>query len=460
MKNKLFISLFAAAAAAFSSCQSDIDNFMVDDTIGLMKGGLVDVEVYTGLDDPYHFYAIKAGKGFQSCEVSVAVEPELIAEYNATAVTPLTELPADCYSLTVSTLYFGEDDYKKPFQLTWNRDRLAEVLAVNPNVAIPVRMSVNGNLNIDEKRLTTLLRPVLAEPKVSLRTYGFTTGLMPTRKSATEQVVYMEVRSNFIAQQDIDYEFEIDPTLIDEYNEKNGTEFVMLPEEAYRINLSGWTLKKYLNSSRFNFTIVRTALIPDDGPSKFGKYMLPLRLKKLSSSNIDTERNYVLYTVEIIASNIDKKGWSIVSCNSSVEDDPGASAAIKKYVPAYLIDGKTTTQWRSIWTVPTELPIVFDIDMGRNHDLYKVLLDGPKAPDTRYNNSKSGTIQASLDGETWTKIADWNWGASYSVLSCEFEVQPTTARYIRLTIDEVFRSLPGVTNPYATALSQIRVYGD
>lgn len=459
MKNKLYISLLAACAVGLSSCERDIDNFMVDDTIGLINGGLVEAEVYTGLDDPYKVYAIKAGKGFQSASVSIAVDDQVLADYNATAATQLSALPADCYTITVSSLQFSKDDYKKPFEISWNRDRLAEVLAENANVAIPLHMTVAEGINVDEKRLSTLIKPVLETPRVELAKYGLVTGLMPTRRSAEEEVIYMDVNANFIAQQDIDVTFTIDPTLVTEYNEAHGTEYKVLPEDAYRFDLEGWSIKKYMSTSRFNFTFIRTALIPENGPSLFGTYVLPIRLSNLSSSNLNEEKSYILYTIDVVAAKIEKTKWSIVDCNSNIADDPDATTSKGDFGPENLIDGTTSKAWRSIWTVTTELPYEITIDFGQERSLYKVGFDIPTGANRRYANSKAGYIEASTDGENWTKIADWT-APNKNQASNEFEVVPTKAQYMKFVITEVFGTLSGVKNPNATSIAEINVWGE
>lgn len=459
MKNKLYISLLAACVAGLSSCESDIDNYMVDDTMGLINGGLVEAEVYTGLDDPYKVYAIKAGKGFQSATVSIAVDDQVLADYNATAATQLSALPSDCYSITVSTLQFGKDDYKKPFEISWNRERLAEVLAENANVAIPLHMTVSEGINVDENRLSTLIKPSLETPKVELSKYGLVTGLMPTRRSAVEEDVYMEVKANFIAQQDIDYKFTIDPTLVTEYNEAHGTEYKVLPEDAYRFDLEGWSIKKYMSNSRFKFTVVRTALIPEDGPSLFGTYVLPIRLSSLSSSNIDEEKSYIMYTVDVVASQIDKTKWTIVDCNSNIADDPNETTAKGDYGPENLIDGTTAKAWRSIWTVETQLPYEITIDFGQERSLYKVGFEIPTGANRRYSNSKAGYVEVSEDGTTWRKIADWT-APTKNTASVEFEVEPAKAQYMKFVVTEVFGNVTGVSNPNATSIAEINAWGE
>lgn len=460
MKNKFYISLLAACVAGLSSCESDIDNFMVDDTIGLNKSGLVEAEVYTGLDDPYKVYVIKAGKGFQNAEVTLAVDDAVLTEYNQANGTQFTALAADCYTVTVNKLSFGNEDYRKYFEIKWDRDRLAQALEQDPNVVIPMKMSVaETGIQVDENRLTILVHPVITTPKIGIKKSGLITGLMPTRSSAIEEEVYMEVVSNFIAQQDIDYSFEIDPSMVETYNLENGTNYKLLPEEAYSFKLDGWSIKKFMNNSRFHFTFKRGALIPEDGPSLFGTYLLPFKLKSVSSSNIDQDNVVVLYTVDVVATKIDKAKWTIVDCNSNIADDPDPNTAKGDYGPENLIDGTSTKAWRSVWTVHQDLPYLITIDLGVNRDLYKIGFEAPTSANRRYSNSKAGYVEASLDGETWTKIADWTC-ANKNLAAVEFEVTPTTARFIRFAVTEVFGKVSGAKNDNATSIAEINAWGE
>lgn len=462
MKNKLYISLLAACVAGFSSCERDIDNFMVDDTIGLMKAGVVEAEVYTGFDDPTRVYAIKAGKGFQGVDVSIAVDDEVLATYNATADVQLSALPAECYAITVNHLGFGKDDYKKAFEITWDRDLLAQALANDANAVIPLRMSVNsGGINIAEDRLTCLVKPVINEPKLYLSNSGLVPGLMPTRRSAVEEIIYMNVNSSFIAQQDVDFSFEIDADALAEYNESHDTDYQLLPEDAYELNLTGWCIKKYMNTARFNFKFIRTALIPEDGPSKFGMYMLPIRLK--SDVALDPDKSLILYPISIDPQEIAKSKWTVLECSPSIEDDPAATDADKsKYAPSNLIDGDKSSFWRTAFSSEQTLPYSVIIDLGQDRDLFKLEAFPPSSRSDRpYSNSKAGYVEVSADNQTWTKVGDWSILSNSATITCQ--LQPCTARYVKFVITDVLKdvnTVNGVNCHNATAISEITLWGE
>ncbi|MDE5554416.1 MAG: DUF1735 domain-containing protein [Muribaculaceae bacterium] len=477
MKNKLYISLFAAAAVAFSACESDIDNFMVDDTVGLLNSGLVDAKVYTGVDDPTKVFAIKAGKGRQSADVSISVDPTVLEEYNTTASTKLKELPSDCYSISVSKLVLTTDDYRMPFEISWNRDRLEAALADDPNQVIPLRMSVTSIGTIDDERLTTLVRPVLEQPLVAFARYGLVKGdVNATRGGVAEQKVFFDITANFIAQRDINYTLEIDNSLIDEYNAENNTNYRPFPEGSIKMDLEG-KINEFLSTSKFNLVFVRSVLVPDNAPSNFGNFMLPIRLKSLSSSNIDADKSVILYTVSVEANKLEKGKWSIVECNSDLNDDPNATESEKANNGAdALIDGSTSKWWRSFYRyhAPDEkkpdpendelynkycnLPYYAVVDFGRLTAVAKVGFEIPASSNKRYANSKAGHVELSLDGVNWVNVGTWS-SPSAATQAVEFDVTPMTARYMKFVIEDVFKDM-STANKKSTGIGELNVWGE
>lgn len=470
MKNKLYISLFAAVALGFTSCESDIDNFMVDDTVGLLNSGLIETEVYSGVDDPFKLYAIKAGKGFNSATASITVDHVILQEYNdVNAEAQLAQLPADCYTISVSTITLTNEDYRVPFIIDWNQDKLEAALAENADLVIPVRMSVQTDGKIAENRLTALVKPTIVEPMIGFDTKnaGYMLGEMPTRKTSEELEIYFKVNANFIAQRDIDYTLELDPSLIEAYNESRGTDFVMLPEDAYDIDLNGGTIKQHLSSDMFKIDFHRNAIIPTDGPSKFGNYMLPIRIKSLSSSNIDPEKDYVLYAVQVIPVEISKSKWTVIECNNTLEDEPTATPEmISKFDPSMLIDGDKSTYWRTAFSDEQTLPYYVVIDLGQDRNLFKLEAAVPSTrADKSYANNKAGYVEVSMDNETWTKVGEWSTLSYTSTMSSTLEA--CTARYVKFVITDVHKAENTVGSGSSkvnchngTAVAEITLWGE
>lgn len=476
MKNKLYISLFAAAAMGFAACESDIDNFMVDDTVGFLNPGLVDVEVYKGDDTATKVFVIKAGKGFNSAEATATVDPAVVTRYNTEHASdrgfvPVAALPADCYTLTVSHVTLTNNDYRMPFEITWHRDKLEAALAADPNLVVALDLSVvtdgvvadGGKHNgiVYENRLYTLIRPRVATPLVAFAKPGLMIGTMPTRRDAAVNEFYFDIAANFIAQRDIEYTLEIDPTLVDDYNAANGTSYRVLPAEAYELETEG-VIKKYLKSCKFMLRFFRTALVPDNAPSQFGDYILPIRLKSLSSSEIDPTKDALLYAVSVVPTEIEKTGWSVLDCNSSVLDDPGMKPEIDgERGPEALFDGTTNRWWRSVYTVVQELPYYVSIDLGRKVAVSAFSFDIPSSTDKKYANAKEGRVFVSNDGVNWGEPAALWVSPSKATATVKFDVNaPQAVRYIRFQIDKHYSKPSGCTNTYAQGIGEVHVFGE
>ncbi len=462
MKNKLYISLFAACALGFTACESDVDNFMVDDTIGLLESGVVDAQVYEGLDAVTPVYVVKAGKGKQSAVVNVTVDPEVMTAYNALSSTVLkvAEVPADCYTLTVSHLNFSADDYRKAFEIKWNMEKLEAALAENSNIVVPLRMSVETDARIADGRLTVMVRPTIAKPSMGLVNPGVQPTETPTRRDDPEKSNYYRVDINFIPDADIEYGVEADPSLVDEYNAENGTAYQLLPEDAYILENKG-VIKKGLQTSYFKLNFIRTALIPESEATKFGVYLLPIRIKSLDSTPLDEGKSIIYYIVDVDAAELSKTNWSIVDCNSDLNNDPDATALEKEANgPASLIDGDTDTSWRSIYRIAQDLPYYFTVDLGKMTSLYKLGFRAPSNPkELNWHNSKAGYVEVSVDGENWQKLADWVC-ASRSQQQVIFPVEPVLVRYVRFYITERHRKTTGVANANMTAIGEFDAWGE
>lgn len=459
MKNKLYSAIIAAAAAtAFSACNSDINNFMVDDTVGFLKKGIQETTVYEGVNDPTKVNVIKAGKGFQAATVTVTVDDELLTAYNeANPSANLAILPEDCYSFETKTLELSADDYIKPFIINWDIDKLKDALAADPNLAIPLKLNIVGDeaLNIAEDRTTLFVKPALDKATIGLfdkkgnslsRTEGYIKMDTPSRANTPELVdVFFQVNTNFICQKDLKFSVEIDPQALADYNAANGTEYEMLPAEAFEYT-NDWQINEYLSSTFIKFRFNRLYLIPriGEGSSKYGDYVLPLRLTSSDFAEIDQDNSLIIYHISIEATEISREKWTITS-NYNTDNEACAD-------PKLLLDDDKQSFWESTAASKDALPYIFTINFGTERSLYKVLCDLPAGiPLTRASN-KTGYVEASLDGENWEQIGEFT--QTKNTQAIVIPVTPTVANYMRLVITDTFKN-NGKTN-----LAEIRALGE
>jgi len=111
---------------------------------------------------------------------------------------------------------------------------------------------------------------------------------------------------------------------------------------------------------------------------------------------------------------ISHSGWSAT-----------ASSAAAGSSPARGIDGANETPWAS--GQPMAGGEWYRIDMGANHTVAMVTVQTPNG--SRWDYPRGFTLETSLNGSTWTTAAT---GIAYG-WKRPISIQPTTARYIRLT---------------------------
>ncbi len=438
MRKNIYWLLLATLTLFISACDNDRDNYMVDDSIGLLNPNYVNADVYTGMSDPFQLFAIKSGKGNKSAQVSISVDEAVLENYNATNGTSYILLPSNCYSITVNCLNFDDSDYRKAFEITWNQSELSSVLGSSNDYVIPLRMKVdNASIKPDETRLVTVVKPQIKQPYIAMENKGLYTGIMPTTSDLDERDIYMKVEINYFNRSELTYKIEVDQKLLTDYNIANGTNYKLLPETAYQLSQTTWTIPANMNSAYFKLLFKKKALMPDENTILFGDYVIPIRIASVSSYEIDPTASSILYMISFQPDKIDKKGWSVIDYNTSSKEDEIPYIAALDWGPEKLIDNNNATFWGSKWTTPKPLPYYFVFDMGKEHKLFKMGFENPIGADAWRGDAKAGYIEYSSDNQTWTHLTDWT-TPNRTTRSISFGVNIVTARYIKFVIDEVY----------------------
>lgn len=440
MRMNKFGLLVTSLLMCITSCTNDLDTNMVNDTIGLLNPNLVVTTVYPGVDEVSDIQVIKSGKGMVDAQVSLDVDESVLAKYNEENGTSYALMPSDCYTLILKQLSFSASDYQKAFTLQWNIEKLQSLLAQSTHYVVPLLMSVNSaGVDVDEGRLSTLLLPSLEAPSLSLENSGLFDGIMPTVNDEEDQEVYVKVRANFSNQTDMTYEVAVDPQLLLDYNGKNGTNFQILPENAYKLTSTRWTLPALVNESFFSFTFKNSALMQDKNNILFGDYVLPLKLVSSSTCDVNQSASFILYKISFQPSLIDKNGWTVLDYNTCSKEDEIAWVAALDWGPEKTIDGNPVTFWGSRWTTPKPLPYYFVYDMAAEHKVYKIGFDNPTGADAWRGNAKAGYVEYSVDNKNWTRLVDWI-TPNQAARSISMNVSTAEARYIRFVITEAYDS--------------------
>lgn len=444
MKKNIFQLLAIVFLLSFHSCQDDQNIFIVDDNIGLLHPDKTEAKVYLSGDIPYHVYVIKSGTGKGKASVSISISEEILSNYNEENGTSYELLPTDCYNITQKTIDFGSTDYRKSFEIDWNIDALSSLDA--SLYAIPVQINIeNSNVNISEERLTTIIIPQIVKPALGFTISGlYSPPLYPTIYEMDDREIYIPVETNYPSDTNVEFEIEVDPSLIDEYNTQNSTSYQMLPEEAFSLEKNKWSISGNLNEGFVKILYKNKALIPEPGNYLFGNYAIPLRISSVSKYDVAENSSYILYPITFQPSKIDKKEWKIIDYNSSSKDDEIAWIANLDWGVEKLIDGNLNTFWGSRWTTPKPLPYYFVIDMAKEYTLFRMAYENPIGAEAWRGDAKAGHIEVSLDNENWTKVAEWSApDRATRTITFDIPAPSPTARYVRFVVTDAFTPLGG-----------------
>ena len=219
----LLAGLFASAALA--GCEDNRNNFMVDDTISFVnEEQYAGVSVYNG---KYELAILKNGKGQQSAKALLSVSETALAEYNTANGTNYAVLPANCYKLSSSTVGFSDGDTRKFVEVTWD-DAAIFALGEGTEYAIPLELTVaNDALAVDANRNVKIINPKRASIGMERE---LAASFHPT---ATHEVISFDgdiVLDNAISTMDLTVNYTIDNSLVDAYNQANGTNYLAAPD--------------------------------------------------------------------------------------------------------------------------------------------------------------------------------------------------------------------------------------
>ncbi len=213
---------------------------------------------------------------------------------------------------------------------------------------------------------------------------------------------------------DIMVTFQIDPSLISNYNATHGTSYVLLPASSYEVPSLSATIKAgETGSNNLPLKITTTNL------DKSIKYILPITLASVSSGFIDSSLRTTYFTVDTVR-RLEKDITALASLSVSKDNGSGADAGegSKKLVDGdynskFLTDGFPQAFWVQL-TFPTAQVIgAYTITSGND------------APD---RDMKDWELVGSNDGTTWT-VLDTRMNESFSGrnMTKRYETTNTTA---------------------------------
>lgn len=432
---KLLIAVLIASAALVG-CKDERNNFMVDDTISFVnEEQYASVSVY---NERYEFAILKNGKGRQSAKALLSVSETALAEYNAANGTNYVLMPANCYELSSSTIGFSDGDIRKFVEVTWD-DAAIFALGDGTEYAIPLQLSVANNaLKVDENRNIVIISPKRAS--IGMES-AVANAAHPTATGEEIAINGNIVLDNPIAVMDLTVTYTIDNSLVDAYNQANGTNYQVAPDGLVSLAATSSLISAGQTTAPFTCKINSDILFDGNELKEVINTLVPVRITSTSLDGISvtTEVMYIPVTMDK-----ELKGpWTLLEGEGNCyAKDPnnGGAAWIMQYTADKLFDGEITPghEWISWFATQIEFPITFVVDMGQRQVFTNFRISDYSTHQGNYREYEIYTADEYDGANTqWNLVAsgkrDYGWTGVATVY--DYPVQKyTPGRYLKFQI--------------------------
>lgn len=408
---KLLIATLIASTALVG-CKDERNNFMVDDTISFVnEEQYASVSVYNGR---YEFAVLKNGKGQQSAKAILSVSETALAEYNAANGTNYAVMPANCYELSTSTIGFSDGDTRKFVEVTWDDDAIF-ALGDGAEYVIPLQLSVANNaLKVDDNRNVVIIYPKRAA--IGMESV-LADAIQPTATGDEIAINGNIVLDNPIAIMDLTVNYAIDNSLVDAYNQANGTNYQVAPDGFVSLAATSSLISAGQTTAPFTCKINSDKLFDGSELKVAGNLLVPVRITSASLDGISvtTEVMYIPVTMDKVL----KGPWKLLEGEENCyAKDPnnGGAAWIMQYTADKLFDGEITPghEWISWFATQIEFPITFVVDMGQRQVFTNFVISDYSTHQGNYREYEIYTAEEYDGANTkWNKVAsgkrDYNW---------------------------------------------------
>ncbi|WP_313528825.1 BT_3987 domain-containing protein [Sphingobacterium multivorum] len=446
MRNYISYCVLLLTLFLMNGCQKDDRmNNMVDDTIYFRDFKENKITVFDWGKFDYNVTVVKAGIGQQGAKINFKIDEAYLAAYNAQQGTNYKLLPADCYKIANTTLAFEKKDYLQDIAVAFDTERIKVLQGKYKELyVLPCRIEAEGGVlhALKPEMATTLLIPNVKDPFLEFTSPGLQLDQIKLSPTGAEQVVgKATLVTNYPNQWNLDYEIEVDPVILDNYNGtvSDDKKLKLLPKAAYQLLPAPYKIAEKENKTSFSYTILKKGLI-DGTTNLFGEYALPLRIKSVSKNGINPDASTILVPVSFQPPDIPRSGWKVIAASSE-----WIGGGEKENI----LDGNPDTYWHNVWMGgEPPLPHYVIIDFGKEYNVMMIEL-------TRrlWNNDlKVVEFSTSNDNKTYVPIGKIDFGTNRPKSTLAVNVPTTKARYLKCTVTASNR-------PPSSAIAEVYVKG-
>ncbi|WP_290540023.1 DUF1735 domain-containing protein [Alistipes sp.] len=424
MKLKNILIPFAGVLL-LTACEKDhCDDNLTDPRVYIVNNGVQNA-IYYDVEETIDFdiYAYSSGYFGQPSEVRIVPAPDAVEAFNVANGSSYTPLGEEYYQIVKATGSITAEGRRTTLTVRLDCKGIMALPYMNDYV-LPLRLTATGT-EVNEKLNTILINPRMQETEVLAQD----SGVMESDLSATEaHTLEFTTYTEFDNKWDSEMEYEHGDAVLTAYNAEHGTQYIPLPESAY--TFTGANLKAGSNKAVSTISIDKSNLTTDR------YYTLAVKLKGNSKFKIG-DRNTVLYHISLLPIYDNRSKWQLISCSSYQNGGE----------PRCMIDNDPSTRWENRYDSngvgdQGKLPVITSWDMGDTFYWCGVRIG--RRSDAYVTDLKSGYIELSDDGKTWTKVQDFDFGDKSNTstsLSIAQEQWKHKGRYIRLNAAQSNRGM-------------------
>ena len=288
--------------------------------------------------------------------------------------------------------------------------------------------SCKDNVSLPDQPLEDYIQLYMPQAANGPVTFNFSTG-----DQEADTIIYGAGYGGYgYPDQDVTLNFGIDPSVVEGFNQSNGTDYALLPEGSYELSDKQTVIKKgELSTAPMKVTVYTTG---EKAPLDISKtYLLPISLQK-ASVKINPALQTFYCLINIVPSFFDRSNWKVVDFSSeeAVGEGPDNGRAV------FALDGDINTFWHSQWKDASPVPPhYFTIDMGTSKRILgSVLTDRQNVGSGRPEEVE---ILVSENGADWTKAYEGTLADTGDQQKIFF-AKPVEGRYVKFLVNTVYGS--------------------
>lgn len=488
---KKFFGVLLFFMGMMSSCNSDeysVDNLFPNEyhkILYIKNDGIRSLRYNTAATEAKDsILIIKAGSNpalTAQGRLDVMSQEEIKLTY---ADKPYVAISSACYKFENDpNITFLENETAKYFTISFDVNAIHQFIEANPDnvyvLALKLVSEHEDIVNVEKNQVLFIFDIRNQQVEWSID------------KLTTKEIVYKSLDVKLTAEVDnnvSDFTCELDNTenvqLVADYNAEYGTDYELLPEEAY--SATNFNFQNGIDQASAILTVNRTGMEADKD------YLLPLKFARPTDSGIEVsnEIHYLAIKAPYFSGvEIDRSNWKILFCNSDNKmsgvdwDNAGATAILDDDVTSYWASS-LRGDWADDWQyqhargddycydftdyhafAAMRQPISIVIDMQESVNIYGIGLI--QRQDVQYADFKTADFYISDDDEfifhsledggtlsDYTDVAlnNWNLLFTWSDVPQQKEISWRTlnkedaqnkvlkGRYLKIVIRETYRT--------------------